>query len=140
MSSERFSFDFAPTYRRAARVFAITPSTAWVEVTDDRFRARYGPCRVSTPLANITAVSITGPYALLKTAGPPRLGITDRGLTFASNGARGVLIEFATPVRGVDPFGLLRHPELTVTVADPDRLVDVLGERRAPAATRNIGP
>ncbi len=61
-------------------------------------------------------MELTGPYQFVKTAGPPRLGITDRGLTFASNGARGVLITFARPVRGVAP---LRHPELTVTVADP---------------------
>lgn len=134
MSGERFVFAFVPAYRRAARVFGIKPSTAWVELSDDRFRARYGPWRVSTPLANITAVSITGPFATLKTAGPARLAITDRGLTFASNGDRGVLIEFATPVRGLDPFGLLRHPELTVTVADPEGLVQALGRHRGPAA------
>jgi hypothetical protein len=77
-------------------------------------------------------VAVTGPYALLKTAGPARLAITDRGLTFATNGDRGVRLTFATPVRGLDPLGLLRHPELTVTVADPDRLTALLKERLTP--------
>ena len=60
------------------------------------------------------------PFA--KTAGPPRLGLTDRGLTFASNHDRGVELRFRDKVRGVDPLGLLRHPNLTVTVADVDAL------------------
>jgi hypothetical protein len=89
---------------------------------------RFGPWRVSTPLAN---VAVTGPYAFWKTAGPARLAITDRGLTFASNGDRGVLISLHTPVRGLDPLGVLRHPELTVTVADVDRLAELLRVRRA---------
>ena len=67
-----------------------------------------------------------GPYAFWKTAGSARLAITDRGLTFATNGERGVLITFRTPVRGLDPFGVVRHPELTVTVAEPERLAELL--------------
>lgn len=123
----RFPFRFDPRYRRAARPFGITPERAWVEVADGKLEARYGPWRVSTPLGNVTGAEITGPYALLKTAGPARLGITDRGLTFASNGERGVRIDFASPVRGIDPLGAIRHPELTVTVADVDELARVLG-------------
>jgi hypothetical protein len=129
---ERFRFSFAPTYLRMGRLFGIRPSTAWVDVSDERIDARFGPWRVSTQLANITGVTLTGPYALLKTAGPARLAITDRGLTFATNGDRGVLLTFATPVRGLEPFGLLRHSELTVTVADVDRLASVVKERQTP--------
>lgn len=134
--AERFDFSFAPTYRPLARVFGITPSRAWVEVSKDTLDARFGPWRVSTPLRNIVGVAITGPYAFFKTAGPARLAITDRGLTFATNGERGVRISFATPVRGLDPLGLVRHPELTVTVTDTDRLAALLDERRRHAATR----
>ena len=74
-------------------------------------------------------MAVTGPYAFLKTAGPARLAITDRGLTFATNGDRGVLVSFRTPVRGLDPLGLLRHPELTLTVCDVDGLAALLRER-----------
>jgi hypothetical protein len=121
--AERFPFRFAEAYRRPARLFGITPETAWVEVGGDHLRAHFGRWRVQTPLANISGVAITGPYAFLKTAGPARLAITDRGLTFATNGERGVLISFRSPVRGLDPLGILRHPELTVTVADTDGLL-----------------
>lgn len=125
-AAERFGFRFADAYRHAARPFGITPETAWLDVGPDTLRARFGPWRVTTPLQNISAVAVTGPYAFVKTAGPARLAITDRGLTFASNGERGVLISFHTPVRGLDPLGILRHPELTATVRDIDGLVESL--------------
>ena len=127
---ERFDFSFDPTYRAAGRIFGITPSTAWVDVSDERVEARFGPWRVSTPRSNVVDAVITGPYALWKTAGPARLAITDLGLTFATTGAQGVLVTFAKPVRGLDPFGLLRHPELTVTVRETSRLAALLTERR----------
>jgi hypothetical protein len=126
---ERFNFRFADAYRRPAHLFGITPETAWVEVTEETFRAHFGRWRVTTPLANISAVETTGPYAFLKTAGPARLAITDRGLTFATNGERGVLISFHSAVRGLTPTGLLRHPELTVTVEDVDGLAALLRSR-----------
>ncbi len=135
MTVERFDFSFAPAYRASARVFAVGPSTAWVEVGSDRLEARFGPWRVSTPITNILNAAITGPYAFLKTAGPARLAITDGGLTFASNGSQGVLITFGRPVRGIDPVGLIRHRELTVTVREPDRLLALLKHRLALRAT-----
>ncbi len=126
---QRFGFAFARAYRLTDRVFGIKPSSAWVEVGKLHLEARFGLWRVSTPLANISDVAITGPYAFWKTAGPARLAITDRGLTFATNGDLGVLISFHTPVRGLDPLGVLRHPELTVTVADVEGLAELLKPR-----------
>jgi hypothetical protein len=75
-------------------------------------------------------VEITGPYWFYRTAGPARLGVTDAGLTFASNGERGVLISFYERVPAIDPLGLIRHPELTVTVADVNGLVRALESER----------
>jgi hypothetical protein len=123
---ERFTFRFADSYRRPARLFGITASTAWVDVGADSLDARFGPWRVRTALSNISRVAVTGPYAFVKTAGPARLAITDRGLTFATNGDRGVLISVHSAVRGLDPLGILRHPELTVTVADIGGLAERL--------------
>jgi hypothetical protein len=128
-NSRRFGFAFAPAYGRVARGFGVTPDKAWVEVSEDSFQARFGPWRVQTPMANITDVAVTGPYRFAKTAGPARLAITDRGLTFATNGRRGVRVSFRTPVRGLDPLGILRHPELTVTVSDVDELATLLARR-----------
>jgi hypothetical protein len=128
---ERFDFRFAPAYRRAALLFGITPGKAYLEVAPETLRVRFGPWRVLTPLANIAGVDLTGPYAFFKTAGPARLAVTDRGLTFATNGDRGVLITFRRPVPGMEPTGMLRHPELTVTVSDVDGLATLLRGRIA---------
>jgi hypothetical protein len=122
----RFPFRFDPTYRRLARLFGVTPARAWVDLGEEELEARYGPWRLRTPTSNIAAAELTGPYAFFKTAGPARLGITDRGLTFASNGDRGVCINFHSPVPGI---GRIRHPELTVTVLDVDALMKALTAR-----------
>ena len=85
---QRFGFRFAPAYRLAARPFGITPESAWVQIDDQHLLANYGLWRLRTTLANISRAAITGPYRFYRTAGPARLGITDGGLTFASNGER----------------------------------------------------
>jgi len=127
---QRFDFRFAPAYRRAARPFGITPERAWVQIDDEHLIANYGPWRLRTSLANISRVAITGPYRFYRTAGPARLGVTDGGLTFASNGERGVLLSFRQRVPAIDPLRLFRHPELTVTVTDVHGLVSALSADR----------
>ena len=127
---QRFDFRFASGYRLAARLFGITPERAWVQIDDEHLLAHYGPWRLRTTLDNISRVAITGPYRFYRTAGPARLGITDGGLTFASNGDRGVLLSFRERVPAIDPLRLIRHPELTVTVADVHGLVSALGTDR----------
>jgi hypothetical protein len=118
LSTTQFEFAFAASYKGPARVFRVTPDSALVTVTDDTLRARFGPWFVSTPRANIAEVRVTGPYRWIKTAGSARLTFRDRGLTFATNGERGVEIHFHEPIRGIEPTGRLRHPNLTLTVAD----------------------
>lgn len=127
---DRFEFTWEPRYRHLAWPFGIRPGNAWVEVDDEAFVARFGPWGLRTPLANIAEVAITGPYRLYRTGGPARLGVTDAGLTFASNGDRGVLLTFREKVRSRGPVGFLTHPELTVTVADVDGLAARLGGGR----------
>lgn len=113
-----FPFRFERRYARAALPFGITPARTSIVVADGRLRARFGPWHVDTPLDNITSVALTGPYWFVKTAGPARLAVTDRGLTFATNSQAGVCLEFADPVRGIDPLGVVRHPNLTLTPED----------------------
>ncbi len=127
---QRFDFRFAPVYRLAARPFGITPERAWVQIDGEHLLASYGPWRLRTTLANISQVAITGPYRFYRTAGPARLGVTDGGLTFASNGEQGVLLSFRKRVPAIDPLRLIRHPELTVTVADTHGLASALGTGR----------
>lgn len=109
----------------------MTPSRAWVEVGDGQLSARFGLWHVSTPLANVMGTQVTGPYGRLRTMGPARMSAVDRGLTFASNGRLGLCICFHDPVSGLEPTGRLRHPGLTVTVADVDALSKVLTEATA---------
>ncbi len=125
-SAHRFDFAFTPRYRALSRPFGVKPENAWVEVGEKTLDVRFGPWRLSTPVENVSGTAVTGPYALWKTAGPARLAVTDRGLTFATNGDRGVRISFREPVRGIEPLGVLRHPELTVTVADVEALASLL--------------
>ncbi|HEX5255807.1 MAG TPA: hypothetical protein VFW69_18395 [Mycobacterium sp.] len=124
-----FRFCFNPTYRIAGRLFGISDGSCVVQVGADDLYARFGPWTIQTPLTNIATVTLTGPYAFVKTAGPARLSIKDRGLTFATNNARGIFVEFVRPIRGIDPFGWLRHPNLTLTVADPKGLAALLKPR-----------
>ncbi|GAB2473237.1 hypothetical protein [Jatrophihabitans fulvus] len=124
-----FAFDFEPRYARAARLFGVTPDRAGIEVAHGRLDARFGPWRVTTLLDNVVGVRVTGPYLFVKTAGPARLGITDRGLTFATNHRTGVELTFAEPITGIDPLGVVRHPNLTLTPTDVEGLVAALRPR-----------
>jgi hypothetical protein len=131
MSVEVFAFEFDPLHRRMSRLFGVSVGSAVVSLTATEFDACFGPWRLSTPYTNIRDVAVTGPYQLIKTIGPPRLSISDRGLTFATNSRAGVCLNFRSPVRGVEPTGHLRHPNLTVTVADPQGLAEALRARLA---------
>lgn len=122
----RFPFAFDRRYQMAALPFGVTSNRAWLHLGEDQLEVRFGPWRVRTPLDNVVDTQITGPYQWFKTIGPAHLSLADRGLTFATNGDRGVCLSFARPVRGIDPLGMLRHPGLTVTVADPEGLVRAL--------------
>ena len=113
-----FEFRFATAFRLAALPFGITPSRCGVGLHEERFEARFGPWRVRTGLDNIASVELVGPFGFLKTAGPARLSLADRGVTFATNPDQGVCVRFHRPVRGIEPTGIVRHPGLTVTVAD----------------------
>jgi len=112
-----FAFRFDSRYRLAALAVGVTPSNSRV-IVGDEFDVLFGRWRLSTPLDNIKAVDVTGPYGFIKSAGPPHLSLADRGVTFATNGNSGLCVQFHEPVPGIEPTGRLRHPGVTVTVAD----------------------
>ena len=124
----RFPFSFDLLHRAVALPLGITPARAYVDVEDGRLQARFGLWALSTPLPNVKGTEVTGPYNPLKTIGPAHLSLVDHGLTFATNSARGLCICFHEPVPGIEPTGRLRHPGLTVTVADVEGLAASLQE------------
>ncbi|MGH8573523.1 MAG: hypothetical protein ACREX8_13260 [Gammaproteobacteria bacterium] len=126
MATQTFSFRCTIPNRLAGLPFGVTPATAAVQARDGELAIRFGPWKVRTALTNVVATTVTGPFGLIKTAGPARLSFADRGLTMATNGARGLCITFREPVRGIEPTGALRHPAVTVTVADCQDLAAVL--------------
>ncbi len=136
MPLRSFEFAFEDRYMRPARLFGVSPRTSGIEVDDHELRARFGSWRIATPLANIVTVQVTGPYAFLKTAGPAHLGITDRGLTFATNSRAGVQLDFARPITGIDwGLRLIKHPNLTLTPTDVEGLAELLRRAAAPTGT-----
>lgn len=139
-----FPFAFSLLARALLRVLAVRPGSCELRVGDDTLGVRFGPWRLSTPLGNIDTAEITGPYRAWKVLGP-RLSLADRGLTFGTNAVAGVCIGFHRPVPGLEPTGRLRHPTLTVTVADPQLLIDRLHRHLAatsgrPASSSEAGP
>ncbi len=129
---DRFSFEFSQPLSWPLAALGVTPWTAHVDVGDDELAVRFGPWSLVTPLPNVEGASITGPYLPFKVLGP-HVSLADRGVTFGTSWHRGVCIRFRRPVPGALPVGLLTHPAATVTVADPERLVELL-ERRPQGA------
>ncbi len=122
----RFDFAFAPAYRLAALPFVITPGRCHVRLDDVDLEVRFGLWRLITTRANIAGAEITGGFRFWRAAGPPRLSLVDRGVSFATNGEEAVCLRFADPVAALDPTGRLRHPAATLTLADPQTFLNVL--------------
>jgi hypothetical protein len=127
VSSQRFGFDWDPSYRLPALLFGVTPRTAYAEVGTVELCVRFGLWSLRTPLTNIKGVSHSADFAFLKTAGPPHLSFSDRGVTFATTGRQGVCLSFRDPVKAIDPTARILHPGATLTMADPDAFVAALG-------------
>ncbi len=132
---DRFVFFFDARLARVSRLCGVKPETAFVEVGETGLIARFGPWRVTSTADNLAGAEITGPYRPLKVAGPAHVSLADRGLTFGTNAERGVCIRFFRPVSGIDPLGLIRHPALTVTVADCEGLVGAIERVRTTTDT-----
>ena len=133
--TQRFEFEFSRDVQRWNQLFAVKPRSAYLLVDEVALIAHFGPWTLTTTLDNIANATITGPYRLWRVAGPARLSLTDRGLTFATTTRTGLCLTFRSPVRGIDPFGIVRHPNLTVTVKDPSALATALGFRDSSTTT-----
>jgi hypothetical protein len=115
----QFEMAFDPRFRLPLAALGVTPATAHVTITAEHLVACFGPWACRTTPSNVRAVHLTGPYRWYRAIGP-RLSLAGHGLTFGTSIVRGVCLLLREPVPGIDPLGLIRHPDLTLTVADPD--------------------
>ncbi len=134
-----FPFRFAGLVGFASRLFGVRADRAHGVVSVESIEIRYGRWVLNTALSNIRSVDVTGPYRIWRVAGPPHLSLADGGLTFATNAQRGVCITFHEPVPGLLPFGIMPHPNLTFTVAEPHLVAEHLRQACAPLARGVMG-
>lgn len=128
---QHFDFRFDPKWATPLRFLGVKPATTRVDVGNVELLVRFGPWRVSTRLSNIENTQVTTDYTPLKAFGP-RMSVSDRGLSFGTNADAGLCICFKEPIRGLFPTDLVKHPAVTVTVADPDGLARALEAANAP--------
>jgi hypothetical protein len=118
----RLHADFAVGHPWLGRVLG---SGSGLELDADGLRVRLGPWLVTTPLSNLAGAEVSGPFSPWRGLGV-RLSLADRGLTLGTTTGRGVCLRFHEPVPGIDPWGLIRHPGLTVTVSEPDLVAEAI--------------
>ncbi len=125
---EHFDFEWNPRYRGLLSVLGVGPSNSCVTVTQEQLSVRFGRWSLDTPLSNVVGAHITRDYAWYKAVGA-RLSFADRGVTFGTDTACGVCVCMDEPVAALLPGDGLRHPGVTLTVADPQRFADVIEDR-----------
>lgn len=115
-SRPRFPIRIGARSRGLVRLlFGATPESAWAEVDDDGFRARFGRFGFGTSLDNLASWRIEGPWRWITAIGV-RMSIRHRDLSFAGSPHGGVRIDFRAPVR----YGPLRVPAFYVGADDLD--------------------
>lgn len=119
----RFSMAFSWPESLASLAVGVTPFNSGLDIDEGRLVVRYGPWSLRTSVDNVVGAEVGGPWPWYRTLGPPHLSLVDRGVTFATTSRRGVCLRLAEPVAALLPWGILRHPNVTVTVADPEGLV-----------------
>lgn len=118
----RLHADFAVPFPWLRRI--LGPRSG-LELDAAGLRVRFGPWLVETPLSNLAGAEATGPYSVFRGLGV-RLSLADRGLTFGTTTRGGVCLRFREPVAGIDPWGRIRHPGLTLTVAEPELVTEAV--------------
>jgi hypothetical protein len=125
-----FPFRFDARYAPLWGPLALWPGRNGVTVDEDTFQARLGLFNMQTSRDNVMGGHITESYQWFKAIGI-RLSRVDDGLTFGTNRDRGVCVHFRDRVPPV--IGPKSHSALTVTVADCEGLLELIGH--APART-----
>ena len=121
-----FPYEYDRCVTGPLRLLGVRADRDGVRVDDDRLVATFGFLNLTVPLTNIEGAQVTGPYRWYRALGP-RLSYADHGVTFGTTTRGGACLRFIEPIPPV--FGPWRHPGLTVTVDQPQALVDHLTDR-----------
>ena len=126
MSLTRYPIRLGARSRPLLRLFGARPGNAYVDLDVD-FDAHFGRFRVRTPLDNVAAWRIEGPWRWITAIGVRR-SIRHADVTFGGNHQGGVRVDFRRPVT----LARLRVPALYVTVGDLEGLGAALAARGIP--------
>ncbi len=126
MPTARFPIRLGARSRALLRLFGARTANAHVDLDGD-FHAHFGRFAVRTPLANVVAWRIEGPWRWITAIGVRR-SIRHGDVTFGGNHRGGVRVDFREPVR----LSRLRVPALYVTVDDMEGLGAALAARGIP--------
>jgi hypothetical protein len=130
MPTRRFAYRLGRRSKPVLRLFGVAgPDDAWVDIDDDSLTARFGWASATTPLANISAWRIEGPWKWITAIGFRR-SIRHGDVTFGGSPQGGVRLDFRQPIRIVS----LDTPALYLTVDDLDGLAEALAARGIPGA------
>lgn len=124
-SPQRFPIRVGQRSRPVILLWGARPETAWAEIDDDELRARFGPFRIRTPLANIDSWRIEGPFTWIKAIGV-RMSVFGGGdVSFAGAAHGGLRVDVREPIR----WGLFRVPAIYVGADDLEGLAGALRAR-----------
>ena len=124
---QRFAIRLGPRSQPMLRLlFGVKEENAYVELSDE-LDARFGWFRLRTPLSNVKAWRIEGPW-LWVTAIGVRRGLLQGDVTFGGNHKGGVRLDFRERV----PWSIFRVPALYVTVGELEGFAMALAERGIP--------
>ncbi len=103
MSGQRFPIRIGRRSRWLVRLlFGATPDSAWSDVGDGAFAARFGRFSFRTSLDNVERWQIEGPFPWITAIGVRR-SIRHGDVSFAGSPHGGVRLDFRRPVRS-GPF------------------------------------
>jgi hypothetical protein len=129
VTTERFPFAFDRRFAPLLALLGVRPATSEVRLDEAGLSVRFGRLRLRTGWDNVRSAEVTRGYRWYRAIGA-RLSLSDKGVTFGTNAAAGTCVGFHDPVPAL--LGdRVRHPNLTVTVADPDALADAIQARLA---------
>lgn len=123
-TTETFPFAFDGRYAWILRGLGVKAGNSEVALGGGNLSVRFGRWHVSTPIGNIACYQITENYRWFKAIGI-RGSLADHGLTFGTNADRGLCVKFVEPIPSLLPSPI-KHPGMTLTVADVDGLAAAL--------------